>query len=179
MPFQIAQLTQAGAGLIGVILHLRSSSTQGNEAIWHLAMQGLPAAIQILRQLGKRVSEVEWSRLEWGRAESSLFHSARSTFSSVDVSSFPPTSTDPQRSDRPVSVPPSSSQSSLAPVVYPCLPDPKHKQACQAMTAPPASRPAPSKCPCCDHCPEESLFRLLRNPSRGPSTSKEPSLRSG
>ncbi|ORY28987.1 fungal-specific transcription factor domain-domain-containing protein [Naematelia encephala] len=48
----IAQLTQAGAGLIGIILHLRA--TIGNESILHVAIQGLPAAIKVLRQLGKR-----------------------------------------------------------------------------------------------------------------------------
>ena len=53
---QIAQLTQAGAGLIGLILHLRAY-TVGEEAMMlHLASQGLPAAIQTLRQLGRRVS---------------------------------------------------------------------------------------------------------------------------
>jgi hypothetical protein len=157
--------------LIGVILHLRSSSTQGNEAIWHLAMQGLPAAIQILRQLGKRVSGVEPSRFS--------FRSLHVLKRPVDVSGVPPTSTDPDRSDQPVSAPPSSSQSSLAPVVSPSSQDPKHRPACQATTAPPVSCPASSKCPCCGHCPEESLFRRLRNPSRAQPTSKAPSLRSG
>ncbi len=52
---QIAQLTQAGAGLIGVILHLRTPGNHGNEQLLGLAMQGLPADIQILMHLGKRV----------------------------------------------------------------------------------------------------------------------------
>lgn len=182
MPSQIAQLTQAGAGLIGVILHLRSSSTQGNEAIWHLAMQGLPAAIQILRQLGKRVSEAKSSRVVSSRVGSSrvddipLPSRSRAAYKSR-VSCRP--LTNPHRSDQPVSAPLSSSQNSLAPVVSPSSLGPRHSPACQATTAPPVSRPAPSKCPCCDRCPEESLCRLLHNPSRGRSTSKAPSLRSG
>ena len=33
-----------------------AGAAQEPEPVWHLAMQGLPAAIQVLRQLGKRVS---------------------------------------------------------------------------------------------------------------------------
>ncbi|KAL1408094.1 hypothetical protein Q8F55_004897 [Vanrija albida] len=50
----ISQLTQAGAGLIGVILHVRSMSIQGGESVLSVALQGLCASILVLRKLGTR-----------------------------------------------------------------------------------------------------------------------------
>jgi hypothetical protein len=52
----ISQLTQAGAGLIGVILHVRSTSMPGSDSVLQVALQGLCASILVLRKLGTRVS---------------------------------------------------------------------------------------------------------------------------
>lgn len=53
----ISQLTQAGAGLIGVILHVRSGSMPGSDNVLQVALQGLCASILVLRKLGQRVSQ--------------------------------------------------------------------------------------------------------------------------
>lgn len=52
----ISQLTQAGAGLIGVILHVRSATLPGSDSVLQVALQGLCASILVLRKLGQRVS---------------------------------------------------------------------------------------------------------------------------
>jgi hypothetical protein len=52
----ISQLTQAGAGLIGVILHVRSATMPGSDNVLQVALQGLCASILVLRKLGARVS---------------------------------------------------------------------------------------------------------------------------
>lgn len=52
----ISQLTQAGAGLIGVVLHVRSTQVAGGDSVLQVALQGLTASILVLRKLGQRVS---------------------------------------------------------------------------------------------------------------------------
>jgi len=52
----ISQLTQAGAGLIGVILHVRSNALPGSDNVLQVALQGLCASILVLKKLGQRVS---------------------------------------------------------------------------------------------------------------------------
>lgn len=52
----ISQLTQAGAGLIGVILHVRQLQMPGGDNVLQVALQGLCASILVLRKLGQRVS---------------------------------------------------------------------------------------------------------------------------
>lgn len=50
----ISQLTQAGAGLIGVVLHVRSNAISGSDNVLQIALQGLCASILVLRKLGTR-----------------------------------------------------------------------------------------------------------------------------
>lgn len=51
---QISQLTQAGAGLIGVILHVRNTQSANGDNILQVALQGLCASILVLTKLGQR-----------------------------------------------------------------------------------------------------------------------------
>ena len=75
------QLTQAGAGLIGIILHLRNTPLSDMQTIWNLAMQGLPVAIQVLRHLGNRVSVHGPSEEQVANDHSDPLASARPSFS--------------------------------------------------------------------------------------------------
>lgn len=125
--YQIAQLTQAGAGLIGVILHLRSTGSSGDEAIWHLALQGLPAAIQVLRQLGKRVRAHAQLQLSYSLL---TFRSARQAIA-----------------------PPSFWQSSPALAAFPSSPDLIRLHPFKAPRAAPGRvAVGPSRSPCCGRC---------------------------
>lgn len=51
---EISQLTQAGAGLIGVILHVRNTQSANGETALQVALQGLCASIVVLTKLGQR-----------------------------------------------------------------------------------------------------------------------------
>lgn len=47
-------MTQAGAGLIGVILHVRTTQSANGDSVLQVALQGLCASILVLTKLGQR-----------------------------------------------------------------------------------------------------------------------------